>query len=113
MKREDAMQFSGGSQLLPVSIGVVEIMAVLDQLGTERAHRRILLFWKFPFGRHWFASRTLGSGPSSSFVSLAQTHGANRGRPITHAVGRRWHPSFRVARFVLNPAAVGLDLATS
>jgi len=38
------MQFSGGSQLLPVSIGVVEIMAVLDQLGTERAHRRILLF---------------------------------------------------------------------
>ena len=53
------MQFSGGSQLLPVSIGVVEIMAVLDQLGTERAHRRILLFWKFPFGRHWFASRTL------------------------------------------------------
>jgi len=44
MKREDAMQFSGGSQLLPVSIGVVEIMAVLDQLGTERAHRRILLF---------------------------------------------------------------------
>jgi len=27
MKREDAMQFSGGSQLVRVSIGVVEIIA--------------------------------------------------------------------------------------
>jgi hypothetical protein len=43
MKREDAMQFSGRSKLVCVSIGIVEIMAMLDQLGAQGAHRSILL----------------------------------------------------------------------